>query len=334
MIQASSQTRYARNGSVDIAYEELGGARGDPLLLIMGMGVSRFWWPDGFVQMLVEHGFRVVAYDQRDAGESTRLSVASSGSPITALLRRKTAAYSAEDMTDDAVAVMDSLGWDSAHVFGVSMGGLVAQRIALRHPDRVRTVTAMASQPSDARRLTLVRYIRLGTVARLTRLRFPEGREGDIALGLALARLLSSPGYPFDESAARRRIERDVSCGVRDIAAQARQAGAKWHGGRMAQLRTPTLILHGEADPLLRPTAGRDTAAAIRGARLVILPGVGHDLPEGIWAEVAGEIRALADRALGHDCQPSAGTPSGISRKPQSQVSAEVKHRTGAPPGT
>lgn len=298
MTRPSSQTRYARNGSVNIAYQELGGAGGDPLLLIMGMAVSRFWWPDGFVQVLVEHGFDVAAYDQRDAGESTRFTVTSTGGPITALFRRKKSVYTADDMTDDAVAVMDSLGWESAHLFGVSMGGLVAQRIALRHPDRVRGVAAMASQPSDAGRLTLVRYIRVGTLARLTRLRFPEGRDGDIALGLALARLLASPGYPFDESAARRRIERDVSSGVRDVAAQARQAGATWHGGRLAQLRKPVLILHGDADPLLRPSAGKDTAAAIEGARLVILPGVGHDLPEGIWAEVASEVRALANRAF------------------------------------
>jgi pimeloyl-ACP methyl ester carboxylesterase len=198
-------------------------------------------------------------------------------------------------MTDDAVAVLDALGWDTAHLFGVSMGGLVAQRIALRHPGRVRTVTAMASQPSDAGVLALVRYIRLGTIARLRRLRFPGGRDGDVALGVALARMLSSPAYPFDEPAARERIERDLDSGVRDVAAQARQAGASWHGGRLAELRKPALIIHGEADPLLRPNAGRDTAAAIPDARLLILPGVGHDLPEAIWPGVAAAICALAD---------------------------------------
>ncbi len=291
----ASQPRYARNGAVDIAYEDLGGSGGEPLLLIMGMAVSRFWWPAGFIRELVTHGFHVAAYDQRDAGQSTRFAGARSRSPITAVVRHQTAAYSAEDMTDDAVAVLDALGWDSAHLLGVSMGGLVAQRIALRHPDRVRTVTAMASQPSDAGLFALLRYIRLGTLARLTRLRVPAGRDGDVALGLALARMLSSPGYPFDEPAARERIERDRGSGVRDVAAQARQAGASWHGGRLAELRKPVLILHGDADPLLRPSAGRDTAAAIPGARLVILPGVGHDLPAEIWPQIAAEVRALAD---------------------------------------
>lgn len=296
-MSEGSRTRYARNGEIDIAYEDLGGAGGDPLLLIMGMGVSRFWWPEGFVRVLVDHGFHVVAYDQRDAGESTHLDSTSGGNPVTAILRRTTTAYTAEDMTDDAVAVLDAAGWDSAHLFGASMGGLVAQRIALRHPDRVRTITSMAAQPSDASALATARYIRIGTLARLMRLRFSEGHNGDVALGLALARALSSPGYPFDEQAARKRIERDRGSGVRDVAAQGRQAGVRWRGGRLARLRKPALVLHGGADPLLRPAAGRDTAAAIDGARLVILPGVGHDLPEAIWPQVAGEIRALTGRA-------------------------------------
>jgi pimeloyl-ACP methyl ester carboxylesterase len=297
MGQDSGRTRYARHGEIDIAYEDLGGAGGDPLLLIMGMGVSRFWWPEGFVRVLVDHGFHVVAYDQRDAGESTHLDATGGGNPITTILRRNTTAYTAADMTDDAMAVLDAVDWDSAHLFGASMGGLVAQRIALRHPDRVRSMTSMAAQPSDAGAIAIARYVRLGTLARLMRLRFSEDRDGDVALGLALARVLSSPGYPFDEQAARERIERDRGSGVRDVAAQGRQAGVRWRGGRLAQLRKPALILHGGADPLLRPAAGRDTAAAIDGARLIILPGVGHDLPEAIWPRVAGAIRALADSA-------------------------------------
>jgi pimeloyl-ACP methyl ester carboxylesterase len=134
-------------------------------------------------------------------------------------------------------------------------------------------------------------------VARMARMRFPEGRDGDIALGLALARLVASPGYPFDEAEARARIERDLVSGVRDAAAQSRQAGAKWHGGRLSELRVPALVLHGEQDQVLRPAAARRTAAAIAGARLVLLPGVGHDLPAAVWPQVAREVRALADRA-------------------------------------
>jgi len=291
-------TRHACNGEVDIAYEDLGGTGGDPLLLLMGMGVSRFWWPEGFVRELASRRFHVVAFDQRDAGESTRFADAGHGGPISAVLRGGSAAYSAEDMTDDAVAVLDAMHWDAAHLFGASMGGLLAQRVAIRHPQRVRSLTSMAAQPSDVRGLATARYIRFGTLARLARMKAPAaGREGDMALGLALARALASPGYPFDEAAARQRIERDDHSGVRDVGAQRRQAAATWHGGRLAELRMPALMLHGDADPLLRPSASRDTAAAIHDARLVILPGVGHDLPREVWPQVAGEVRALADRA-------------------------------------
>ncbi len=292
-----ARTRYARNGDVDIVFEDLGGAGGDPLLLVMGLGVSRFWWPQGLVDELISRGFHVVAFDQRDAGESTRLPDTGSSSPIAALLRRRPAAYTAEDMTDDAVAVLDALGWDSAHLFGASMGGQLVQRIALRHPGRVRSITSAASLPGDIGAVAAARYVHLGLVARFARMKFPGGREGDIELGLALARAVASPGYPFDEAAARERIERDRISGVRDTRAQSRQVGAKWHGGRLSELRVPALVLHGEDDPLLSPAAARRTAAAIDSARLVILPGVGHDLPAQVWPQVADEIRAVADRA-------------------------------------
>jgi pimeloyl-ACP methyl ester carboxylesterase len=161
-VPATGEPRYARNGEVRIAFTDLGGAGGEPLLLIMGLAVSRFWWPQGLVDELVRRGFHVIAYDQRDAGQST---------------------------------------------------------------------------------------------------------------------------------------ERDQVSGVRDTSAQSRQAGAKWHGGRLSQLRVPALVLHGAQDPLLRPAAARRTAAAISGARLVMLPGVGHYLPAAVYPQVAGEVRALADRA-------------------------------------
>jgi pimeloyl-ACP methyl ester carboxylesterase len=304
-IPGSRQVRYARNGDVQIAFEELGGAGGDPLLLIMGLAVSRFWWPDTLVGEFVDRGFHVAAYDQRDAGQSTHFPAAGTPSPLGAVLRRRSPAYTAEDMTDDAVAVLDALGWDSAHLFGHSMGGQVAQRTALRHPGRVRSITSSASLPGDVGSLGAGRYVRLGTVARLARMKFPEGREGDIALAVAATRAVASPAYPFDEEAVRRMAGRDQVSGVRDTAAQSRQAGAKWHGGRLSQLRVPTLVLHGAQDPLLRPAAARRTAAAISGARLVILPGVGHYLPAVVYPQVAEEVRALADRAAA--AAPQAG---------------------------
>ncbi len=291
------QARYARNGAVQIAFEELGGAGGDPLLLIMGLGVSRFWWPDALVTELVQRGFHVASYDQRDAGQSTHFPDTGTANPLAAVLRRSSVAYTAEDMTDDAAAVLDALGWDSAHLFGHSMGGQVAQRIAVRHPSRARSVTSSASLPGDVGSLQAGRYVRLSTVARLARLKFPAGKEGDIALALALARAVAAPDYPLNEAAVRRMAERDEVSGARDTAAQSRQAGAKWRGGPMAGVRVPALVLHGAKDPLLRPAAGRKTAAAISNARLVMLPGVGHYLPDGVYPQIADEVRGLADRA-------------------------------------
>jgi pimeloyl-ACP methyl ester carboxylesterase len=289
-------TRYARNGAVRIAWEDLGGAGGDPLLLVMGLGVSRFWWPPGFVSALIERGFHVVAYDQRDAGESTRFADDRPAHPFAALFRGGSP-YTAEDMTDDAAAVLDAVGWGSAHVFGHSLGGLITQRIALRHPDRVRSITVSAAMPSDAAGLAQLRYIRFGFLLRMSRLRFPEGRDGDLAAGLALARAVASPAFPFDEAVARTAVEKEITSGIRDARAQSRQIGAGWHGGRLGRLRVPTLVLHGEQDQVARPSAARATASAIPGARLVLLPGVGHDLPSALWPRIAGEVRALAVRA-------------------------------------
>ncbi|WP_433282881.1 alpha/beta fold hydrolase [Pseudonocardia xinjiangensis] len=292
---------FARNGGVEIAYEDLGGAGGDPLLLVMGLGASRFWWPPGFADALVGAGFHVVAYDHRDAGESSRLPETSVRNPFVALAGGGRPVYSSEDMTDDAVAVLDALGWDSAHLFGHSMGGMLAQRIALRHPGRVRSLTSSGAIPSDASRLQLLRYVRFGVAVRLARMRFPEGHDGDVAAGVAMARMLASPGYPFDEPAARAMAERElVACGpggVRDSRAKSRQLGVTWSGGRLTDLDVPALVLHGTDDQISRLAAGRATARAIRGATLVVLPGVGHDLPSGVWPRVAREVRAVADRA-------------------------------------
>jgi pimeloyl-ACP methyl ester carboxylesterase len=290
-------TAYARNGSVKIAYDQLAGAEGDPLLLIMGLGVSRFWWSAGLAREFAGQGFAVARYDQRDAGESTRMSGGGTSNPFAAVARRRSA-YTSEDMTDDAVAVLDALGWDRAHLFGASLGGVMAQRVALRHPDRVLSVTSAAALPSDVSGLAAGRYVRFGLLARLARKKYPPGREGDIAAGLAVARGVASPAYPFDEDAAREWIEREADAGPRDTEAQSRQAGAPWHGPRLRELAKPLLVLHGDQDPILRVSAARATARAAAGARLVIFPGVGHDLPAPLWPEIARDVRALADQAV------------------------------------
>jgi pimeloyl-ACP methyl ester carboxylesterase len=292
-----TQTQYVRNGTVDIAYDTLAGSAGEPLLLLMGLAVSRFWWPAGLGQEFAARGFAVARYDQRDAGESTRMPDTGSSNPFVAVARKR-GAYTSEDMTDDAIAVLDALGWKRAHLFGASLGGIIAQRIALRHPDRVLSVASVAGIPSDTSGLGAVRYVRFGMLARLARLKLPEGRDGDIQLSLALARAVASPAYPFDETAAREWIEREVDSGPRDTRAQSRQIGAGWHGPKLRELREPTLVLHGDRDPLLRVSAARNTAKAIAGARLVLLPGAGHDLPAPLWGTIVDEVRHNADRAV------------------------------------
>ena len=296
-------TGYAHHGAVRIAYDDLGGAGGDPLLLVMGMAVTRFWWPDGFVEELIRHGFHVVCYDNRDSGQSSRFPAENAG-PVTSLFRRRPPAYTAEDLTNDAVAVMDAVGWDSAHLFGHSMGGLIAQRIALGHPDRVRGLALSGSVSSDATRLQLARYIRFGRVLRIARMREAHSRVGDIALSMAVVREMASPGYPFDEREALARVAKDDTSPLRDVSAQGRQLGAHWSGARLSALSVPAVVLHGEADPLLRVAAARDLAKAITGARLVTFPGVGHELPRALWAEYAGLVQAVA-------ASHSSGNPRG-----------------------
>ena len=290
-------TEYARNGAVEIAYDRLKESSGEPLLLVMGLGVSRFWWPTGLCEEFAAHGFAVARYDQRDAGQSTRMTDTGAANPFLALARKR-GAYSSEDMTDDAVAVLDALGWERAHIFGGSLGGIIAQRIALRHPDRVLSVTSAMAMPSDVSGIGGVRYVRLGLLAKLARAKVPDGRDGDIQLSLMLARGVASPAYPFDEDMAREWIEREVDCGPRDTRAQSRQVGAAWHGPKLRDLRKPVLVLHCDSDPILRVSAARATARAIEGARLVILPGVGHDLPAPLWPLIADEVRGLAARCL------------------------------------
>lgn len=292
-------TRYADNGGVRIAFEELGGAGGDPLLLVMGLGTSRFWWPDGLAGDLVRRGFHVAAYDQRDAGESA--GFAETREARAGLLRRRAASpYTAEDQADDAVAVLDALGWPAAHLFGHSMGGLVAQRVAIRHPSRVHSLTSSGAVPSDARGISVLRYLHPAMLPKFARLKYPETPQGDLDLAVAVARLLAAPGQQLGEGDVRELVEREAAHGVssfRDVAAQNRQIRTTWHGGKLASIRVPTLAIHGEGDPLVRVRAARDVANAIPDARLRIVPGAGHFLARTSWPTYADEIRAVSEQA-------------------------------------
>jgi pimeloyl-ACP methyl ester carboxylesterase len=294
-------TQYVDSSGVRIAYEELGGSGGDPILLVMGLGTSRFWWPDGLVDEFVRRGFHVAAYDQRDAGESAHFPDERAGSPLKSLLRRPTPAYSAEDLADDAAVVLDALGWQRAHLFGHSMGGLVAQRFAIRHPDRILSLTTSSAVPSDVKGLRVLRYVQLGTVRGFTKLgHFPETHEGNIDLAMAIMRLVAAPGQTIEEGDVKACVEKEAEQNVvsfRDDKAQSRQIGAKWSGGRLEQITAPTLVLHGEGDPLLRVRGAHDVAAAIPGSKLRTFPGVGHFFSRESWPAYATAVRELVDQA-------------------------------------
>lgn len=290
-----SPTAYARGGDVDIAYDRLTDGGETPLLLMMGLAMSRHWWPDGLCRALADEGFAVVRYDQRDTGESTRFGRPGRRRSWTALLGRSRTPYTSEDVVDDAVSVLDAVGWERAVVLGHSLGGVMAQRLALRYPERVLGLVTCDAPPSDASGLGALRHLRFGLLARLVTKRFPEGRDGDIASALAVAKGMASPVNPCDEDAARARIERGLDSGPRDMSALGRQLRAPWHGPRLRDVAAPTLVLHGEDDPVIRTSAARATARAIRGAKLAVLSGVGHDLPPMSWKTIARQTRQLVE---------------------------------------
>ncbi|CAM5467702.1 alpha/beta hydrolase [Streptomyces spiroverticillatus] len=296
--------RWATNGPVRLAFDEWTEPTeqttptnpAEPLLLATGLGANRFWVPDGLCRLLAAHGFTVVRYDQRDGGQSTHLPPTEARNPIAALFAKRQTAYTAEDMADDAIAVLDELGWESAHLVGVSLGGAIVQRVALRHPERVRTLTTMASVPGDVAGLKALPYIRLGTLAKFARLKFPDTPEGTIAAGVEVTRLLASPQRPFDPAVTRRAVEANPDAGVYDGEAQSRQIGAQWHGPPISGITRPLLVLHGEDDPLIKPRAAKAIASRVPGARMVPLPRVGHEVPEPSWERIVAEIRQLATR--------------------------------------
>jgi pimeloyl-ACP methyl ester carboxylesterase len=287
----------ARNEDIVLAYETFGPPGGEPLLLISGTGAQMLIWPEGFCAALVDRGFRVARFDNRDTGLSTHLTGASAPGWLTAMLRPSAAPYRLHDMADDAVAVMDALGWPDAHVVGASLGGMIAQALAIRHPGRVRTLTSIMSTPS-ARIATMPTLAAIRALARAagTPVTSPD-QAADRAV--ALKRIIGSPGYPLDEDMVRdiaaRSFQRHPDAEQAERDDQRQRAAVIASGDRrpaLAGLRIPALVIHGEQDPVIRPRGGRATARAIPGARLVTYPGMGHDLPAALWPSIVAEITA------------------------------------------
>lgn len=274
----SDRIGRAAIGPIELAYQTFGSPADPPVLLIMGLATQMLGWDEGFCELLAAEGLYVIRFDNRDIGLSTH-------DPGTLEIP-----YRLEDLADDTAGLLAALRLDSAHVVGASMGGMIAQTMAIRHPRQVRSLTSIMSTPAP--------HIGQPTPEALAVLMMqpPTDREDAARQRVKVFRVIGSPGYPFDADAvaelARRSYDR-----AHDPGTPGRQLAAiTVSGDRTAALRTlrvPALVIHGAADPLVGVDGGRATAAAIAGARLVIFEGMGHDLPRPLWPRIVEEITAL-----------------------------------------
>ncbi|SMD19610.1 alpha/beta fold hydrolase [Kibdelosporangium aridum] len=266
---------------ISLAYEQFGDESAEPLVLIAGLGMQLHSWPTVFCEQLADRGYRVTRFDNRDVGESTHMRFRPS-SPIATVMRRWPAQqYDLTDMATDTVGLLDALGYESAHLVGVSMGGMIAQTVAALNPQRVRTLVSIMSTTGARRvgRPALSTWLLMaGTPGRT--------RQEAIDRSIRIFRHIGSHGFPFDETWVREQAgaawDRDPSpSGV------ARQLAAIFRSGDRTKLlrriTAPTLVIHGDRDRMVNPTGGAATVRAITGARLETVRGLGHDLPTGAW---------------------------------------------------
>ena len=294
---ASDELLAPVGNDVELCYQTFGDPDGEPLLLVMGLSGPMTWWDQAFCEQLATAGFHVVRYDNRDTGRSTRVRARVGR---TQLLRafagqKVRVPYSMADLAGDAVALLDHLGIASAHVVGVSMGGMIAQTVAVEHPTRVRSLTSISSTTGR-------RSVGWQHPALLPRLIAPRkaGREAYVESSVAMWSLIGSAGFPSDPEALRTRagdtFDRGVSASgvVRQMLAILTQPD-RTH--RLRSLRVPALVVHGLADKMVHVSGGRSTAAAIPGAELVLVDGMGHDLPPELFPTFVEAISRTADRA-------------------------------------
>ena len=297
--------QVSANG-VRIEVDIHGADSGEPLLMIMGLGMQLIAWPDGLVQQLVAKGFRVIRFDNRDVGLSQPFDeLGPPNIPLAALLHTLRlpvkAPYQIADLARDAVGVLDALGIAQAHVCGASMGGMIAQHLGFAHAQRVKSLTLMMTTSGHRSLPKESLKVRRAMLSRPRRGSTPEQKfENVLDHYVRLYGVIGSPGYPPEPKALRERLARGVKRAFRPqavarqlvaIAADARRAE------RLARISAPTLVIHGQDDALIPVAAAHDLARRIPGARLEILPGWGHDLPEPLWPRLAGEIAAIAARA-------------------------------------
>ena len=292
--------QLARIGDVEICYEPFGNPDDPGMLLVMGLGTQMVAWPEGFCRRLAERGFYVIRYDNRDVGRSTHMRRHRPPTVRQLLLRDKRAAkYSLADMAADGIGLLDHLGIERAHVVGASMGGMIAQTMAARHPDRVLSLASIMS--NTGHRWKGTPGLRIYPI--LIRRPAPD-REGAVESAVSVFKLIGSPGFPFDEDETRKAAELSYERGYNPAGTGRQLAAIIAAGDRTEELRritAPTVVIHGTKDKMVRPSGGRATAAAILGARLVMIEGMGHDLPRAVWDRMIDAIVENAQRADASD---------------------------------
>jgi pimeloyl-ACP methyl ester carboxylesterase len=285
----ASGEETAKVGELELCYQTFGSATDPAMLLIMGLASQMLMWDDQFCEQLAIRGFRVIRFDNRDIGRSSQLRGAIT--PTRWQLMRRSArgaAYALEDLADDSVGLLDHLKIGAAHIVGASMGGMIAQLVAVKHPDRALSLVSIMSTTGNPR----VGKPQPKMMMRLMRKR-PRERDAYIEDHIATYRAIGSKGFDFEEDYKRERAARLFERGVYP-AGSARQLAAVVSApdrtGALAGISAPTTVIHGDADPLVDVSGGRATAEAIPGARLVIFPGMGHDLPRALWPEIIDAI--------------------------------------------
>jgi pimeloyl-ACP methyl ester carboxylesterase len=298
-------------------YEVIG--QGDPVLLIMGLGAQLVWWDEALCALLASRGFQVIRFDNRDIGLSTHFDHLGVP-PIPRLLGRRmarlpvAAPYTLEDMSDDTAGLLDGLGIARAHVVGASMGGMIAQTLALRHPARVASLTSIMSHTGRRRHLVG----RPGAIrALLTR---PQGqdREAVLAHGTRMLKTFCGAGMPVPEEEIRARVALAFDRSYHPQGVSRQLAAILASGDRSAALRgvqAPALVIHGDQDPLIRLQGGLDTAKSLPNATLQVVRGMGHNLPRGMWGALADgleRLRAPSPGRGGHPGHPLHDVEGGV----------------------
>ncbi|QRP48133.1 alpha/beta fold hydrolase [Amycolatopsis sp. FDAARGOS 1241] len=285
--------RALANG-LELEYDTFGDPAHPPLVLVMGLGAQMVTWETGFCEVIARHGFHVVRFDNRDIGLSTYLD--DLGAPDLAEIAAGQASppYLLSDLAADTVGLFDALGFAKAHVVGASMGGMVVQQLAIDHPDRLLSLTSIMSTTGDP----TVGHTSGAALASLTRPPAPT-REEAIAQSVEGYRITGSPGYPLTEEQLRAKAIRGYDRAQHPVGTLRQGAAILASGDRTEALRSvrlPAVVVHGDSDPMVDVSGGKATAAAIPGAELVILPGMGHDLPEPLWPQIVGAILRAAVR--------------------------------------